>query len=73
MTNYIHHKISGKFRKLRQAAGYKSADKFAEDCGIHKCTYYRLENGRYNPTLKTIGKVLDVHKMSLKEFFSDIE
>jgi DNA-binding XRE family transcriptional regulator len=73
MTLYIHHKISGKFRKLRQAAGYKSAESFAEDCGLSRWTYNRMENGRYNPKLETIGKVLDVHKMSLKEFFSDIE
>lgn len=73
MTHYLHHKISGKFRKLRLAAGHNSAERFADLCGIHKATYYRLENGRYNPTLETIGKVLDVHKISFKEFFSDIE
>jgi transcriptional regulator with XRE-family HTH domain len=73
MTHYIHHKISGKFRKLRLAAGYKSSEKFAEQCGLHKATYGRLEKGKHNPTLETINKVLEVHKISLKEFFSDIE
>jgi len=68
----VSYKISGKITRLRKQGGYKSADDFAKEAGIHRATYYRLESGLNNFTMKTLLSVLEVHNMTLSEFFSDI-
>lgn len=64
-------KIAKKIRHLRIEANYTSAESFANDNDINRVQYWRVENGT-NLTLKTLLKILDIHKISLGDFFKDI-
>jgi transcriptional regulator with XRE-family HTH domain len=63
--------IAKKIRQLRIDANYTSAESFAYDHDINRVQYWRVENGT-NLTLKTLLKILDIHKISLGDFFKDI-
>lgn len=63
--------IAQKIKELRVNAGYTSAENFAFDNELNRVQYWRVESGA-NITLKTLLKVLDIHKISLSEFFASI-
>jgi transcriptional regulator with XRE-family HTH domain len=63
-------KIGEKLKALRISKKYTSYETFAIENNIDRKQYWRIENG-HNLTLKSLIKILDVHKMSLKEFFSE--
>ncbi len=63
------HKIAKKIKQLRIDAGYTSYETFAFDKELPRMQYWRMEAGT-NFTIETLLKVLDVHKLSLEEFFS---
>lgn len=65
-------KIATKAKELRVNAGYSSHESFAWDNDINRVQYWRIEKGT-NITLKTLLKVLDIHKISLSDFFKDID
>jgi hypothetical protein len=65
-------KIAEKIKQLRLATGQKSYEKFAWENDMNRIQYFRIEKGE-NITIATLLKVLDIHKISLKDFFSDIE
>jgi len=64
--------IAKKIKKLRILKGYSSYEDFALDFNLDRKQYWRDEKGS-NITLKTLFKILDIHKISLDEFFSGIE
>jgi hypothetical protein len=64
--------IANKIRKLRIQHGYSSHETFAWDHNLNRVQYWRIEKGT-NITLKTLLSVLDIHKISLSSFFSDID
>lgn len=64
-------RIAKKIRQLRIDANYTSAESFAYDNNINRVQYWRVENGT-NLTLKTLLKLLDIHKISLSDFFGEI-
>jgi hypothetical protein len=61
-------KIGEKLRELRKTSGYKSYENFAFDNEINRVQYGRMEKGS-NITILSLLKVLDIHKLSLEEFF----
>lgn len=63
--------ISKKLKELRINANYTSAESFAYDHDLNRVQYWRVESGT-NVTLKTLLKILDIHKISLGEFFKDL-
>ena len=63
--------IAKKIRQLRIEANYTSAESFAYDKNINRVQYWRVENGT-NLTLKTLLKILDIHEISLADFFKDL-
>ena len=65
-------KIGEKFKQLRKDKGYTSHEDFAIDHDITRFQYWKLENGKTNMTLKTLIKILDIHEVSIEDFFSDI-
>jgi hypothetical protein len=65
-------KIAEKIKQLRVDKGYASYEKFAWENEMNRGQYWRIEKGG-NITIASLLKVLDIHKLSLKEFFSDIE
>lgn len=64
--------IAHKIKELRKTKGYRSAEIFAYDNNLNRVSYWRIENG-FNITLKTLIRIVDIHGISLSEFFRDIE
>lgn len=63
--------IANKIRQLRIEAGYSSHENFAWDNGLSRVQYWRVESGA-NITLKTLLNILDIHKMTLEDFFKGL-
>ncbi|WP_073414685.1 helix-turn-helix domain-containing protein [Flavobacterium defluvii] len=63
--------ISKKLKEIRLSKGYTSYETFAFDNNLNRVQYWRIESGS-NITLKTLIKVLEIHKISLEEFFKDL-
>jgi len=61
-------KIGERLKKLRIKKGYTSYENFAFDNDIPRRSYWRMENGT-NFRIESLLKILDVHKISLEEFF----
>jgi transcriptional regulator with XRE-family HTH domain len=62
-------KIAERIKKLRIAKGYTSYENFAFDHELPRRSYWRLENGT-NFTIEKLLNILDIHKISLEDFFS---
>ena len=65
-------KIGERIRELRIKAGYKSYENFAFDNEINRVQYGRMEKGA-NFTLASLLKVIDIHKITLEEFFTGLK
>jgi len=61
--------IAKKIKELRINANYTSAESFSYDNELNRVQYWRVENGA-NITLKTLLKILDIHKITLSDFFA---
>lgn len=64
-------KVAKKIKQLRKDKGYTSFQAFAYDFELNRVQYWRIESGQ-NITLKTLIKVLEIHQISLGEFFKDL-
>jgi len=65
-------KIANKIKELRIKEGFTSHESFAWENGINRVQYWRIEKGT-NITLKTLLIILDIHKITLADFFKDID
>ncbi|WP_433763650.1 helix-turn-helix domain-containing protein [Flavobacterium ginsenosidimutans] len=63
--------ISKKLKEIRLSKGYTSYETFAFDHNLNRVQYWRIESGS-NITLKTLIKVLDIHEISLEDFFKGL-
>jgi transcriptional regulator with XRE-family HTH domain len=63
--------IAEKLRELRIKKGYSNHEFFAWDNEINRVQYWKVEKGS-NITIKTLLKILDIHGISLSEFFKEI-
>lgn len=64
--------ISDKLKKLRVKAKYKSAETFAYDNELNRVQYWRMESG-VNFTMNSLIAVLDIHKITLEDFFKGLK
>lgn len=68
--NSLSNKVSEKIKALRFKKGYSSYETFANDFNLDRKQYWRIENGS-NITLKTLEKILEIHNISVNDFFKD--
>lgn len=64
--------IGEKLKQLRKAGGYRSFESFAFDNNISSRYYWGAEKGR-NLSLKYLLKILRIHNVTLRDFFSDLD
>lgn len=64
--------VARKLKELRIAAGYTSYEAFAFDHDLPRVGYGRHEKGS-NITLKSLLRLLDIHRVSLAAFFADLD
>ncbi|MEJ0055961.1 MAG: helix-turn-helix transcriptional regulator [Bacteroidota bacterium] len=62
-------RIGRKLTNLRLKKGYTSHENFAYDYKIPRVQYWRIEKGKTNLTMKSLLRLLDIHKMTIEEFF----
>jgi len=62
-------KIGNTLTELRKKKGYTSHESFAYDYDIPRMHYWRIENGKTNLTLRSLLRLLNIHKLTLEEFF----
>jgi len=63
-------RVGVKLTELRKQKGYTSHEDFAFDNDIPRVQYWRIEKGTTNLTLKSLIRLLAIHKMTVEEFFS---
>lgn len=66
-------RIGRKLKELRKKKGYTSHEDFAFDHDIPRVQYWRLEKGQANLTMKSLVKLLAIHKLSVEEFFQTLK
>jgi transcriptional regulator with XRE-family HTH domain len=54
---------------LRIKNGYKSYESFALENNLSRMQYWRIEKGKTNLTIKSLMRLLDIHNMTIEEFF----
>jgi len=64
-------RVGEELKKLRIKAGYPKHDLFAFKNGLPRVQYWRMEKGT-NFTFKGLLRILDIHKLTLPEFFSKL-
>lgn len=64
--------IGAKIRDLRINSGYTSAEIFAYEHDLNRISYWRMEKGS-NITMASLFRILDIHQITLSEFFKEID
>lgn len=55
--------------QLRVKNGYKSYESFALENDLSRMQYWRIEKGKTNLTIKSLKRILDIHGITVEEFF----
>ena len=71
-VNAILEIIGKKLMELRMEKGYKTHADFAEAHDLPKVHYWRIEKGKANVTLKSLGRITAIHNMPLENFFESL-
>jgi len=61
--------IGVKLKDLRVKNGYSSYENFALEHELSRMQYWRIEKGLTNLTLRSLIKILNIHKIDLNDFF----
>jgi transcriptional regulator with XRE-family HTH domain len=61
--------IGKKLRELRKEAGFSGYDAFAWAHDLPRAQYWRMEKGT-NFTIKSLLKILEIHEISIQQFFN---
>jgi len=65
--------IGSRLKDLRKKKGYTSAETFSYDFDLPRVHYWRIESGKANLTVKTLLRILSIHRMDIADFFSGWE
>ena len=61
--------VGGGLQELRIKKGFPTAKSFTEKHNLPEIQYWRMENGKANITLKSLMKILQIHEVTLQDFF----
>lgn len=61
--------VGAGLQELRIKKGFPTAKSFTEKYNLPEIQYWRMENGKANVTLKSLYKILQIHNVSLQDFF----
>lgn len=68
-TRKICKAIGESLKDLRVENGYSSYENFAVEHDLSRMQYWRIEKGLTNLTLRSLIKILNIHKISIEDFF----
>jgi transcriptional regulator with XRE-family HTH domain len=61
--------VGMRLAELRMKKGYSTIKEFTKKYDLPEIQYWRMEKGRANITLKSLIKILNIHNVSLQDFF----
>lgn len=61
--------VGGRLADLRKKKGFNTIKNFTEHYDLPEIQYWRIEKGKANITLKSLSRILSIHKMKVYEFF----
>ena len=61
--------VGGHLADLRVKKGYPTIKSFAQKHHLPEIQYWRIERGKANITLKSLSRILNIHRLSLQDFF----
>lgn len=61
--------IGEQLAKLRTKKGFNTIKEFAVKYRLPAIQYWRIEKGKANLTIKSLGRILAIHKISFEDFF----
>jgi len=61
--------IGEQLGKLRRRKGYATIKEFAKKYKLPAIQYWRIEKGKANVTIKSLGRILAIHRVSFDKFF----
>ena len=64
--------IGGRLAQLREQNGYDTLKEFVQKHDLPEVQYWRMEKGKANITLKSLVRILSIHRVSLQDFFCRI-
>jgi len=65
-------RIGSKLTDLRKQKGYSSHEDFAYDYDLPRVQYWRIEKGKANLTIRSLYRIISIHKMTVEEFFCQL-
>jgi transcriptional regulator with XRE-family HTH domain len=72
-TNTVLSRIGIALSNLRIKKGYTTIKEFALDYDLPLIQYWRIEKGKTNVTVKTLNKLLAIHRLNMEDFFCQIK
>jgi transcriptional regulator with XRE-family HTH domain len=66
-------RIGARLTELRKQKGYSSHEDFAYDYDLPRVQYWRMEKGKANITLKSLHRILSIHKVTVEDFFCQLQ
>jgi transcriptional regulator with XRE-family HTH domain len=64
--------IGTELTRLREEKGFTTIKNFAKKNKLPEIQYWRIEKGKANLTLKSLDKILAIHKISFEDFFCSL-
>jgi len=61
--------VGASLAELREKKGYSTIKEFTRQYDLPEIQYWRIEKGKTNLTLKSLVRILAIHKVSLQDFF----
>jgi transcriptional regulator with XRE-family HTH domain len=58
--------------RLREKKGFTTIREFTQKFDLPEIQYWRMEKGKANITLKSLMKILSIHKITLEDFFCEV-
>jgi transcriptional regulator with XRE-family HTH domain len=64
--------IGVRLKELRVKNGYSSYENFALEHDLSRMQYWRIEKGLTNLTMRSLIKILNIHKIGVEDFFHSL-
>jgi hypothetical protein len=61
--------VGNKLMELREQKGYLTIKEFVTKYDLPEIQYWRIEKGKANITVKSLVKILLIHKLTPRDFF----
>ena len=65
--------IGNSLAALRVKKGYATIKAFTDKYDLPEIQYWRIEKGKANVTLKSLSRILQIHRITIHDFFCLME